>query len=317
MQLSFREKQQFFGNLSGLLGSGATFPQVVGTLARGGDKLARFAAGLGTDFSAAVARFDALDREVLLAGEQGGKLPEAAADLGAYYGELAEARARVLRLSAYPIFVLHLAALLLAVPGAILSGSGAAFFSTVAVFLGPLYVAALLLGLGIRVLRSAAATSVAVDRALRALPFLRGLFIEPAVARFCMVMAMGVGADGRILGNLDRAGRASRSAMVAACATEAERRIRNGEGLAEALAGRAFPSEAIRAFHVAETSGRLSAGFRDCAALFRARFFVRLETLSIWIPRLLYVIVCLVVALGIIGLALRVGSEYSQILDVP
>ncbi len=297
------------------MGSGVPFARSIETLSRGRDRVGRYAGWVGTDFRAAVGRFEVLDREILLAGEQGGRLPEAAADLGTYYGQMADAKARVVRLSAYPVFVVHVAAVLLAIPGAILSGNAAAFGLAVAALLGPLYALAGLCVLAAAWLRRLAATSLPVDRFLRGLPFLGALYVDPSVARFCMVMAMGVGADGRLLGNLDRAGRASRSAVLSACALVAAEKIRLGEGLATALAT-AFPAEAVRAFHLAETSGRFTAEFHSCADVYRRRFFSRLETLSLWIPRILYFVVCVVVAGGIIGLVLRMGGEYSRILNV-
>ena len=91
---------------------------------------ARLAAPLvNQDITSAFAEagFSGLDTGVLSAGEQSGRLIEACDGLEVFYARLASGRRRILAAAAYPVFILHLGAVLLSIPAAILDGGLPAF----------------------------------------------------------------------------------------------------------------------------------------------------------------------------------------------
>lgn len=302
-----------------MLDSGVTAPKALETLARGSDRIARIAAGwndagdLGSFFRSA--GFAELDIELMEAGEFSGNPAEALRRLAAYYAALAAARKRVWSLSLYPIVIIHLAAVLLSIPRAILGDGAGAYMVSVLSILGPVYLAAVVAVLAWNFLASAFRTSAPAARIIGRIPLLGSILRDAAISRFCMVLSLGLRASGGILTNLERAGRASLSARIETAANHAVSEIRNGSGFAEPLVeSGVFPDDLARGLHVAEVSGRIDEEMRRWAETYRNRLFTRIEAASVWIPRILYLAVCLAVALQIFSLVGTLGSEYSKLL---
>jgi len=307
-----------------MLKSGIPLPKALETLSIGSDRVAEMAACvrsvLGTadlERAGIEAGLGIIDVEILAAGSQSGRMEEACQRLKDYYAHLAAARRKMISLSMYPLFLIHLAAVLLSIPRAILDGSPWAWVVSVIVILAPVYVVILLCA-GITIaLRAAAKGSVVLDRSIQRLPLIGGLFREAALARFCMVLSLGIRSADGILSSLKRAGRASGSACIASAAVETDRRVRGGEEFSRSLAAtKAFPDELARGFLVAESSGRLDAEMQRWGEVYSERFFFRLENASVWIPRLLYLGISLGVGLQILSLVSAVTGAFSQVLTI-
>jgi len=323
VQLRFQDKEHFFHDTAQMLRSGIPLQRALEHLARGRDRAAaaaRIAGGLvnqGLDAALKSGGFSRVDREILAAGEQSGRLEEACRELADYYANLARGRNRAVTASLYPLFILHLGALLLSIPPAIIAGSLAGFFTQAALFLGTAYLIGGVFVLLFWILARAFQSSTVADRWIRTLPVIGGFFRDAALARFCLVLSLGIRSADGVLSSLRRAGHASQSASVEAAASAAIPAIRSGAGFADSLAtSRTFPVDLERAFHVAEASGRLEEEITRWAGICRERFFKRIESLTEWLPRILYLLIAGLVVFRMFSLISQITGVYSTVLDL-
>ena len=323
MQLRFQDKEHFFHDTTQMLRSGIPLQRAWEHLAAGRDRAAdaaRTAAPLvnqDIDTALKAAGFSIVDREILAAGEQSGRLEEACRELADYYSHLAKGRNRAITASLYPVFILHLAALLLSIPPAIIDGSAFKFFTQVALFLGAAYLIGGFFVLVFWILARSFQSSAAADRLIRGIPVVGGCFRDASLARFCLVLSLGIRSADGVLSSLRRAGRASKSACVDEASEAAVSAIRAGAGFASSLAvSRSFPVDLERAFHVAEASGRLEEEITRWAGIYRERFFKRIESLTEWLPRILYLLVVALVVYRMFSLISMVTSAYSSVLEM-
>ncbi|MBE2204165.1 MAG: type II secretion system F family protein [Chthoniobacterales bacterium] len=323
VQLRFKDKEHFFHDVAQMLRSGLPLQSALENLALGRDRTAsaarRVAPGITTGLDAALQEggFSIVDREILAAGEQSGRLEEACRELAGYYSYLESGRKRAVAASLYPLFLLHLAALLLSVPSAIIAGSFLKFLGQVGVFLGAAYLAAFLVALAYGILARSFRSSPAADRLIRGIPILGGCLWDAALSRFCLVLSLGIRSADGVLASLRRAGRASKSAAIEAAAESAVSEIRSGTGFADALAAsRAFPMDLERAFRVAEASGRLDEEITRWAGIYRDRFHARIETLTEWLPRIFYLLIVALVVARMFSMISQITGIYSSVLEM-
>lgn len=306
-----------------MLRSGLPLQRAMEHLAAGRDRAAAAArkacplvnSGLD-DALRAAGGFSGMDREILAAGEQSGRLEEACRVLEDYYAHLSAGRRRAVAASLYPVFILHLAALLLSIPPAIIAGNLSVFFAQAATFLGAAYLAGGLSAIAFRLAARAFQSSAAFGLAVRGIPVVGGFFWDAALARFCLVLSLGIRSADGVLTSLRRAGRASKCAAIEGAAEAAVPAIRSGAGFGDSLsASRVFPADLERGFHVSEASGRLDEEFVRWAGIYRGRFFKRLESLAEWPPRFLYLIVVAMVVYRMFSLISTVAGTYSSLLN--
>lgn len=261
--------------------------------------------------------FSTVDTEILSAGEQSGRLEEACRELADYYSHLAQGRRRATVASLYPVFILHLGGLLLSIPPAIIDGGFPEFLKQVAFFLGAAYAIGGLFAFLFWILAKAYRSSSLADQWIRRIPVVGGFFWNAALARFCLVLSLGIRSADGVLSSLRRAGRASQSAFMEEGAVAAVSAIRSGAGFADSLrTTRAFPADLERAFHVAEASGRLDEEITRWAGIYRERFFQRIESLTTWLPRILYLLIVALVVARMFSLIFQVAGTYSAVLDI-
>lgn len=305
-----------------MLRSGLPLQKALEHLGRGRDRAAASARiaspiindGLGVALEKS--GFSPLDGELLAAGEQSGRLEDACRELADYYSHLAQGRRKLLTASLYPLFILHLGALLLSIPPAIISGDFLTFFKQVALFLGTAYITGAFFVFLIWILARGFRSNAVADRLIRRIPVLGGFFWNAALARFCLVLSLGIRSADGVLSSLQRAGRAAKSAYIQEGSVEAVSAIRGGAGFADSLrTTQAFPADLEQAFHVAEASGRLDEEITRWSGIYRDRFFSRIETLTAWLPRLLYLLVVALVVLRMFSLISQITATYSSLLD--
>ena len=306
-----------------MLRSGITLQKALENLALGRDRTAAAARrtapliNSGLEPALKAGGFPVVDCEILAAGEQSGRLEEACRELADYYSHLESGRKRAVAASLYPLFILHLGALLLSVPAAVIDGNLLKFFTQVGTFLGTAYLAGAVVGLAYWILSRSFQSSTAADRLIRTIPVVGACFWDAALARFCLVLSLGIRSADGVLSSLRRAGRASRSASVEAAADAAVPLIRSGTGFAMALASsRAFPMDLERVFHVAEASGRLDEEITRWAVVYRERFFARIETLTEWLPRILYLLIVALVVYRMFSMISLITGAFSSVLEM-
>lgn len=261
--------------------------------------------------------FSEIDVELLAAGEQSGRLEEACRELAEYYSHLAQGRQRAIVASLYPLFILHFAALLLSIPPAIIKGNFPEYLKQLFCFLGTAYLVAGLIASLILLLDRAFRSNARAAQWIRRIPVFGGFFWSVALARFCLVLSLGIRSADGVLSSLSRAGRASLCAFIADASLAAVSAIRSGAGFADALRGTsAFPADLERAVRVAEASGRLDEEFSRWAGIYRERFFKSIDALTEWLPRLFYLLVVALVVVRMFSLISQVTGAFSEVLDL-
>lgn len=261
--------------------------------------------------------FSELDTGILTAGEQSGRLEEACRSLADYYAHLEKGRTRALAASAYPVFILHLGAILLSIPPAIMEGSFPVFLREAGVFLGAAYLAAAVVAAALWMAARGFSASDSADRLVSMIPVAGGLLRGASLARFCLVLSLGIRSAEGFLAGLTKAGAAAGSARIRTACGQAVAAIRSGSGFAAAMRStRAFPDDLDRSLQVAEVSGRLDEEITRWAGIYRERLFRRIDAISAWLPRALYLLIILLVVLRMFALISQIAGTYSQALEM-
>jgi len=326
MKLSYAQKEQFFHELSESVRSATPLPAALERKASGRpgplqNVATRMLAGAPDQtaeeyFRAVSAVFSNLDREVVASGERGGRLDQAFAYLRDYYGALARARRQTIAQLAYPLFILHLGAVLLAVP-ALMSGGLPRFLIEAGGFLLIFYFILFLIWLLMRTAKNAAEVNSSADSLLRGIPVVGGALVALFGSRFCMVMGLLVKSGVGILTAMDRSALASGSALFRKGALEASGTVRGGGSLGEAvIMTHAFPDSIDRAFQTGEETGRLDDEMQRQAERFTEQLNTRLDALSAWLPRIIYVLIMLALAWRIIGFYTGYFRSINSLLDL-
>ncbi|HEX8309885.1 MAG TPA: type II secretion system F family protein [Chthoniobacteraceae bacterium] len=327
MPLSHREKQSFYHHLGQLLRSGVALPKALDKLAltsRGGAqrlvKQLRDSIGsgatIGEAFAAARPAVSRLEATVIDAVDRTGRLEHGMKQLADSYAALATARALIFRKAAYPIFVLHFGIFALALP-TLLSAGLHPYLRETGMKLLVFYViggAALLAG---PLLRDAGSVSPGTDRLLRMIPLLGKTRRAFALARFCLVYDLQLGAGVNIFEALQTAGKASRSGLILHAVERAIPQVRAGDQVGPLLAAsNAFPPEMMRTLLVAEETGELDRELPRLTAEYQAESLRRVETAADWLSKLIYIVIVLYLAWSIIGSYVGVLSSYEKALGI-
>lgn len=314
------KKSAFFHALAGLTAAGIPLPKAVGLAGESNPAFTKTAAvlagaldrGAGPAFREA--GFPDADCAVIEAGEVSGRLGEVFAGLAGWHRRLADARAKALSRLLYPVVLAHLAPVLLTIPRAVLAGSFAEWLRGVAWTLGGLYAIAFGLYAIWLLTVSSFRKSPAASAVLRRIPVLGAWLRTGSAARFADVFSMVVGAGGSPVKALVFAGDASGDCLLRDAARKAAAGARTG--LSDALPQPSpLAPEILQAIKVGEATGRLAAECRQAAETLDARVLAMLESLSEWVPRLIYIGVLVWTGWMIVSTMLSIGHSYGEIFD--
>jgi len=284
---------------------------------------------IGESLGESAAEVRPLEREVIVAAEQGGRLDQGFAHLAEYYRRADRTRRLVTKGLAYPLILLHVAIPVstLAVTafqqleatlgsgGAV--GAGAASAYTAAflaagrwVLLG--YAATALLGLAAVLLLRLGRRSEFADGLLRRVPLLGRARRAVAMERFSQVFEIFLLAGRTMSESLAGAGAASGSGRVRRASERGASAIRDGGTLSQALfaARGAFPDDFARGVAAAEEGGQLDREFALWGRHYAEEAAEAMERLGEWAPRLFYWGVLLFVA----ALVIRIALAYRDLL---
>ena len=327
MTLSLREKENFYRSLGQLLRAGATFPKALESLSRTmrGARRSLVAAlrkkveqqTVAEAFTSQRPAVSEMEVGTIAAAERTGQLERGCTQLAEYFASLAKARETMLRKSAYPIFVLHFGILVLALPAALSGGGIHGYLRHTLTIFAAVWGGALLLAVLVPLLRDLGATSGVVDALLRSLPLVGKVRRSFAVARFTGTYEMQLDAGVNVMDALQAAGRASRSGLIRGTVRRAVPEVRGGAQVGPMLArGGAFPEAMVSAICVAEESGELDRELKRLAAEYQAEALQRLETVADWLPKLLYLAICIYTGYGIVRFYAGYLKQVQDITDM-
>ena len=324
--LSFLEREQLFHALAQLSRSGIALGQAFELVARNTNRRVQSCLrilvasrqtleNLGEAFRRA--GFSESDAAIIQAGEASGRLDAVFLELAQFYAQLAQARRSVIAKSIYPVLVLHLAAILLAIPPAVLSGGWTVFLTQSLPILMGFYLC-ILLGVALwRIVRSALSRSSLSARTIIRIPVLGRFLLNWTLWKFTSVLSLYIAAGGSFLRAFEMAGKACGNASVMASTTAALSRVRCGESLSEAFRYQPDLSEPLlRSIEIGEHAGRLDEELRRAADLFRNQTLQNIDALARWSPRILYVSVVLFTGWRIIVTASNIASHIDSTLNM-
>jgi type IV pilus assembly protein PilC len=320
--MQYKEKVRLFRDLAQLIKSGVPFPKAVDSLARHSSGAAvlrgisnRIKAGDRTSeaVQAQEGRLDALETGIIAAADLSGTLDKGLLLCAEYYESLETARSRIRSGLAYPLFILHFAAITSAIPYAFGEKGDLTLALKKALF--AIAIIWLLIGLITvitKFLISAARGSSLFDSILRNLPTFGPLRRAFAMSRFCSAYNMQLDAGINVFSSLQTSARASGSATVVNAAEKAVRVVADGGSVADGIAPTgAFPEPVVRAFLVGEQTGSLDQELKRLADEYRESALKRLGAIAEWFPRIIF-----------IGIAIYIGwvvvqfyMGYFQILN--
>jgi type II secretory pathway component PulF len=328
VRLRLRDKERFYHELAQLSNAGVTVPAALqsmqvashGSYRRMLNQLHRaitHGATLGEALqkTPAISSFEAA---VVRASERAGQIVRACNYLERYFARLDRLRSALWRRSLYPLFVLHLAVFVIALPRVLLTGGGLQEYLWMTVgFLIALYAALAGICMLAIVAHRAAVKHRVIDRVFGLVPIAGRLRRDLSTAAFCMTLDIQFDAGVNVLESVHRAAAASQSAIFAWAGEKAGSHIRNGEQLGAALAHtRVLPKELWRRVQLAEQTGNLDEELPQLAAEYQAFAESRIDMLAEWGSRLIYVGVMLYLGWQILDLYRGVLQTYSEVLEL-
>jgi type II secretory pathway component PulF len=324
--LNFRQREQLFHELAQLARSGVPINHAFEILSRNPRTevavcLNAVRESITTSGEAGrtfrEAGFSESDAAVIEAGEATGRLDTVFLDLAAYYRQLANARRTILAKSLYPVLVLHLGAMLLAIPPAIMEGGWPAFFAHALPILAAFYAFLFAGGVFWRIVRTLLSRDTRAARLLMQIP-LFGAFLRYWTAwRFASVLSLYAGAGAGLLKAFETAGSCCGNALLRSATASAVSLVRAGEGLTEAFRKqKGIPELLERAIEVGEYSGRLDQETHRAAEIFKEKTLSALEAFAQWIPRIIYILIVLFIGWRILRTALDIASSVNSALNL-
>jgi type IV pilus assembly protein PilC len=130
-----------------------------------------------------------------------------------------------------------------------------------------------------------------------------------------MLMGIMVKPGGSIFSAMKRSASASGSALFEQGAARAVLAVQGGEGLGAAvMRTHAFPEPIDRAFQVGEASGRLDEEMERQAGRYNEQFQTRLEILSMWLPKIIYLAIAIALGFRIVAFYASYFGEMNSLL---
>ena len=324
--LSLQQREQFLHALAKLSKSGIALGHALEVLSRNSDRQVesclqtlmaslRLSENVGQAFRRA--GFSESDAAIIQAGEASGRLDAVFLELAQLYAQLAQARRTVILKSIYPVLVFHLAAILLAIPPALLDGGWAVFLAQSLPILVGFYLCAFFGAVGWRIARGLLSHNSRSAQTIIRIPVLGGFLLNWTLWKFASVLSLYLAAGGSLLRAFEIAATVCENAALKASTTAALSRVRHGESLSEAFWKQPGISEPLlRALQVGEHAGRLDEQLRHAAEFFKQKTFDSLDAFAQWSPRVLYIFVVVFTGWRIVTMASNFGSHVDAILNI-
>lgn len=313
--MNLRQRADFFHQLSELLRAGIPWRPAVDRMASHplrSSRRERLLVALGSiaettaadHLQACPVALATWEWGLLVSGCRTGKLPQATERIAQELEITLDAQRQMRKHCAYPLWLAHLAVILLSIPAAILHGGSHYFFLTVCGLLALLW--AVLLGAIVfaRGCERLGRQVVWMENILRSLPAWGIFWSRSAAARWAVVLGWVFRSGGGLLGALPWAAEAAGTAGARRVSRRIEEDVRAGRSLAEAAVDENWlPEEVRQGLWAGEQTGRLADEMDRAAQELREQSMDAIKTWSRWVPRILYALVVLLAAWRIIDWA--------------
>ena len=240
-----------------------------------------------------------LERNIIGAGERGGKLAPAFQHLADYFGMLATAHREAVKSLIYPIVILHVGIVIGIVPSALMAGdkSVGEILGSLLVTLLIVYAATTLIYLITRAMMKAAPKSPGIDRLVNRLPLLGKARRNLAMARFCRVYHSCLLAGISMNETAQLAAEASHSGVIREAGLKLVKVAKAGTALGpQFLSDEAFPKAFARSYATGEEAGTLDKDLARWSKVFQDDAESSARTMSVMVPKVLYFLILCFVA---------------------
>lgn len=237
----------------------------------------------------------AVDRQLILAGAESGRLPDALRRLAARHEAVVRTQVGMMLAAAYPVGVLHFGALAFPVQRLFAGGGLAGYLAAVAQVLVPLWGIVVVFALAVRARWRPALALLDV------LPLVGGFRRARALADLAFVLDALVVAGVRIDRAWQQAGGAVDDRRLGAVSAAAAEAVMRGEPVAPVLAGRSeIPPLFVEYYRTGETTGRLDEALQALQRQFSDTAATRLKLAALAYPAVLFAGVALWVAVRVV-----------------
>lgn len=293
VRVSSRTLSHWYPRLASAVEAGLGFDQclenIPGPSARGRAEIARrlrLGDGLDAALDGASDWLPRIDRELMRAGANSGRLPDALRRLAARHHAAARAQVGILLAIAYPVALVHLGACAFPVQ-MLVDGRGAgAYALAVARLLVPLWVVAAAFGLAVR---AGARPAIAL---LDFLPLVGGFRRARALADLAFALEALVVAGTRIDLAWLHAGMAAGDHRLEPVAIAAAESVQRGDPVSPVLVGRReIPTLFAEFYRTGEATGRLDEALRSIQQHFSDTAATKLRIVGMVYPAILFMLV--------------------------
>ena len=253
-----------------------------------------------------------LDMALLHAGEGSGRLDATFRLLADYYRDRARIARQVIGDLAYPMFLAHFAVFILPFPQLFLSGNWIPYlFQTLGILVPGYLATAFMIYAGQS--RHGEAWRSLVEQVLRWVPLLGAARRYLALSRLCAALEALLSAGVTIVEAWEMAATASGSPALRRTVLGWRRDVDGGVTPAQAVtASGFFPSLFANQYASGETSGRLDETLKRMGAYFQEEGTRKLRAVSLWAPKICYLVIMLVIAWRILRFWMNYFSQIGQ-----
>jgi len=317
---------ELYHQLGALLAAGVTLPNALETIQRA-PPTRSFRRPLqqlhelilqGSTFSEALMRVPgwvpSFDVALLSAGEQSGRLDACFNLLSIYYSDRAQLTRTIINGLLYPVFLVNFAVLILPFPDLFVTGRVGPYLKQTLGVLGPLYIVVAFLVIACQG-RHGELWRAMVERVGGLIPMLGSARRQLALARLSAALEALINAGVSIIEAWELAAAASGSpALRRTVVSWRPNLVEGGQTPAEVItASPEFPELFANLYTTGEVSGQLDDTLQRLHQYYQEEGAWKLKLLAQWIPRVIYLIIVVVIAMKIIGFWV---GYYERILDV-
>lgn len=245
-----------------------------------------------------------LERQMIHAGERGGRLAESFRHLAEHFGMIASARDEAVKSLIYPLIVLHIGILIASMPGDWILGETTTA-GVIGAFVRNLLLTYVAVGAAcfvVRLLWQKAADQPGIDRFLQRLPWIGKARRNLAMARFCQVYHSCLLSGVSMAETVRLSSAASRSGLIREAGAKLAATADSGHPLGPAfMANGAFPLAFSRSYTTAEESGSLDTDLARWTALFQADAAVSMRAAAVVLPKVCYFFILLFIGWKIVS----------------
>lgn len=258
---------------------------------------------IATAFGKDTRNITKLERNIIAAGERGGKLAPSFQHLADYFGMVASTRSAAVKGMIYPLVVLHTGVLISVAPGALMGRQsvGDIFIQLLIILIG-IYAVVFVVFLVAKTLLKMAPTHVGVDTLLNRVPWIGRARRNVSMARFCKVyhscILAGISMNETVLLASD----ASQSAVIRQAGEKLAKAAKAGEALGpHFMADSAFHMAFSRSYSTGEEAGTLDKDLGNWSKFFQDDAESTAKTASVMVPKVIYFFILMFVAWKIIA----------------